>query len=131
MLFHSFTSQAERRKFGGSDFIELQYCRLKKCTSIEEIVSVYTIEHWEDDSLYIFGDDWNTFYDLYKEIIKNGTYNNLETGYLDGLGINYFSSEQTEAIIRLLQQEKPTDYQVLLDWLKKGREYNGFYVLGV
>ena len=129
MLFHSFSTQSERREFGGGDFIELQYCRLKKCTSIKEIVSV--VENWEDDSLYICGDDWNDFSDEYGEIIKGGTYNNLETGYLDPYGINYFSPQQTEAIIKQIEEAKPTDYQALLNWLKEGREYNGFYVLGV
>ena len=30
MLFHTFNTQEERRKFGGSDFIEMQYCRLEQ-----------------------------------------------------------------------------------------------------
>ena len=28
MLFHTFSSQEERRKYGGSAFIEIQYCKL-------------------------------------------------------------------------------------------------------
>lgn len=129
MLFHSFSSQQERREFGGGDFIEIQYCTLKKCTSIKEIVSV--VENWEDDSLYIYGDDWNIFCDAYGEIICGGTYNNLETGYLDGCGINYFSPRQTELIKEKINEEKPREYEVLLSWLEKGKEYNGFYVLGL
>ena len=28
MLFHTFKSQEERRKFGGSAFIEIQFCNM-------------------------------------------------------------------------------------------------------
>lgn len=59
MLFYSFTSQEERKKFGGSYFIELQYCKLAQGTEIEKIVSVSSIEYWKNDSLYIYGDDDN------------------------------------------------------------------------
>ena len=133
MLFHSFRSQAERRKFGGSDFIQLTFCKLKRGTAIEEIVSNDAVIPlaWNDSSLYIYGDDWNDFYDAYGEIITDGTYSNFKTGYLDWCGINYFSPEQAACIINKIQKEKPSDYQSLLAWLENGTQYNGFYVLGV
>lgn len=28
MLFHTFRAQEERRRFGGTDFMEMQYCKL-------------------------------------------------------------------------------------------------------
>lgn len=60
MLFHIFHSQKERRDFGGSDFIEMQYCKLEQDSEIEKIVSVdATI--WKNDSLYIFGNDMICF----------------------------------------------------------------------
>lgn len=40
LLFHTFGSQEERRKFGGSCFIEIQYCRLPENTQLEKIISV-------------------------------------------------------------------------------------------
>ena len=61
MLFHSFSSQTERREYGGSDFIELQCCKLKRGTSIKKIISVDHIEHWKTDSLYLSGDDMDNF----------------------------------------------------------------------
>lgn len=131
LLFHSFHSQLERSAFGGSDFVEIQYCKLKRCTAIEEIVSSYLVEHWEDDSLYIYGDDLNRFCDVYGEIITGGTYANLESGYLDWCGINYFTPEQTTAIIKRLKEEKPPEHQTLVSWLEMGKPYNGFYVLGL
>ena len=74
MLFHSFNNQDERRAFGGSDFLELQFCEHKSGTSIKRIVN--KIENWRNDSLYISGDDMDTFYKCYKDVFKNGTYNN-------------------------------------------------------
>lgn len=131
MLFHSFASQEERRAFGGGDFVELQYCKLTHGTAIREIVSFSMIKHWEDDSLYLCGDDLNVFYEVYGEILTGGTYANLEHGYLDCCGINYFSSEQAETIRQKLQAEQPIDYELLLNWLEQEKQYNGFYVLGV
>ena len=118
MLFISFSSQDERRKFGGSDFMELQYCRLKKDSKIGEIVSVEAVEHWKNDSLYIFGDDMNEFFALYSEIFNVGIYSNGECGIVDLLGINYYSLERTIFIIEKIKEEKPKDYQVLLYWLE-------------
>ena len=37
MLFHIFNSQKERREFGGSDFIEMQYCKLEQGSEIEKV----------------------------------------------------------------------------------------------
>ena len=133
MLFHSFVSQTERREFGGSDFLEFVFCKLDRDTSIEKLVSIDTVAslHWSNSSLYLCGDDWNEFCDAYGEIISNGTYANLEKGYLDLYGINYFSPEQVQLIMKRLQTEKPKDYQILLNWLEQGSRYNGFYVLGL
>lgn len=131
MLFHSFASQEERRAFGGGDFIEFQYCKLKHGTAINEILSNDMLEHWEDNSLYLCGDDLNFFDDIYGDIITGGTYNNLASGSLDWYGINYFSPEQAETIRQQLQMEQPVDYEPLLNWMEQEKQYNGFYVLGV
>lgn len=130
MLFHTFSSQEERREFGGSCFIELQYCRLAQGAEIEEIVSVGSIEHWKNDSLYIDGDDDNKFVSNYGKIFTGGIYNNRETGMVDVLGINYYSRELTHLIIARVMEMKPLDDQILLKWLEKATEYIGFYVLG-
>lgn len=130
MLFHSFKSQEERRKFGGSNFIEIQYCRLEQGSKIEKIVSVDMIEHWKNNSLYICGDDMGAFYSYYGEIITGGIYNNGKSGPVDPFGINFFSSEQAARIISRIKDEKPLDYQILLDWLKGIDQFIGFYILG-
>lgn len=90
MLFHTFKSREERRKYGGSYFIEIQYCSLAKGTEIEKIVSVDAIENWKNDSLYIYGDDDNEFEVYYREIFTGGIYNNLKRGCVDMCGINYY-----------------------------------------
>lgn len=127
MLFHIFNSQRERRECGGSCFIELQFCSLPKGTPIETLVN--SDVHWQDDSLYV--DDENKFYKEYSSVFDCGVYNNLSSGTVDVYGLNYYSPEKTDIIIDKLGREKPCDYQMLLDWLKKSKEYNGFYILGI
>lgn len=131
MLFHIFASQDERRKFGGSDFLELQPCRLARDAQLKEIVSVDAIEHWKDDSLYIHGDDVNEFYIQYGNIFQDGYYANGNRGIADWCGINYYPLEETQRIAALLKRERPTDFQVLLDWLSDAEKYNGIYLLGM
>ena len=131
MLFHSFHSQAERREFGGSDFIEIQYCRFPEGTSLREIVSIDAIKHWKDDSLYISGDDMDLFYQSYGDIITGGVYNNGDRGPMDLFGINFYSREQTNEIIERLAEEKPLEHQILCRWLQADEQSLGFYVLGV
>ncbi len=131
MLFHSFKNQDERRVFGGSDFLELQFCRVEIGTSIESIVSCRNITNWCNDSLYVSGDDWEVFYENYKNIFKNGVYSNLQSGRIDWCGINYYSPRQVEAIIIDLEEQKPKDYKAVLDWLNNTKDFNGIYILGL
>ena len=130
-MFHTFKSKQDRRAFGGSVFIEIQYCKLKQNTRIKKIVSVRAINYWQDDSLYIYVDDIDKFYSNYKDIFNNGVYNNLGKGEIDLFGINYYSSQQLIEIIDKIEKQKPLDYAVLLEWLKQGMNYNGFYILGI
>ena len=129
MLFHSFNTQDERRAFGGSDFLELQFCQHKSGTSIKRIVNKF--ENWRNDSLYISGDDMDTFYSCYKDVFKNGTYNNLKSGDIDFFGINYYSSEKVDEMIKTIEEKKPKDYIIVLEWLNKAKEFIGVYILGV
>ena len=130
MLFHIFSSQEERREFGGSYFIELQYCRLAQGTEIEKIVSVDAIEHWKNDSLYVYGHDSDTFVSHYGKIFTGGIYSNRKSGIVDVYGINYYSKEQMQLILEQIRRMKPLDYWTLLTWLEKSKENIGFYVLG-
>lgn len=56
MLFHTFNSQEKRIEYGGSAFIEMQFCVLPAGTTITNIVAIDRIQHWRNDSLYIYID---------------------------------------------------------------------------
>ena len=131
MLFYSFNNQDERRAFGGSDFLELQFCKLKKGTNIKSIVATRNIVDWCNDSLYVSGDDTDVFYKQYKDVFKNGVYNNLKSGDIDFFGINYYSPELVEEMIKTIEANKPEDYTIILAWLNKAKDFNGVYILGV
>ena len=131
MLFHTFSSQEERRKFNGSDFLEIQFCKMPQKTEVEIIIAVDSINHWLDDSLYVSGDDHNTFFQEYGGIFDCGIYNNLETGPIDICGINYYGPDLIDAIIKKLLTIRPTDHERLVDWLNTAKKYNGFYILGL
>ena len=130
-LFHQFRSQAERRASGGSDFIEISYCKLPQGTPLREIVSVDAVEKWNNDSLYISGDDMDLFYRHYGGLITGGVYCNGNRGPMDFYGINFYSGDQARELAGRLKKEKPPSYQVLCDWLQAGAQSLGFYVLGV
>ena len=124
-MFHEFRDQEERRRFGGSCFIELQYCRMEKGTPVERIVSIDSIRNWEDDSLYIHGDDQMAFYDQYAAVLG-------WTTFMETYGISYFSCEQTADVMEAVTRLKPIRYEVLTDWLEYAKErYNGFCILGI
>ena len=129
MVFHMFASQEERRSFGGSAFIEIQFCKIPHGAKVKKIVAVNSINHWQNDSLYI--DDEDTFYQEYGNIFNCGIYNNLKSGTVDIFGINYYAPCLIDSMIAKLQKGKPSDYKTLVEWLKKAKEYNGFYILGI
>lgn len=129
MLFHLFNSQEERRAYGGSAFVEMQFCRLPRDTKLRDIVAVDNITHWMNDSLYIA--DENEFYAKYCHIFDDGTYNNLESGIMDLYGINYYAPSQIDDLIDRARESKPIDHPILIDWLERAKQYNGFYILGI
>lgn len=131
MLFHKFVSQEERRALGGSDFIELQYCRLPHSSKLRNIISVDAISHWKLDSLYVSGDDMDVFFSNYYTIFDHGIYNNGKSGVIDVFGLNYYPPESTALIVERVKENHPLDYEPLLQWLNDAKHYNGFYVLGV
>ena len=120
MLFHKFDSQEERRDYGGSAFLEMQFCTL---------VAVDSIVNWLNDSLYI--SDENLFYEEYSRIFDCGVYNNGRTGPVDVYGINYYGPEQIDLLLARIRETQPEDWQVLTEWLEEARAYNGFYILGI
>lgn len=128
-MFHIFNSQEERREYGGSAFIEIQFCRLPNDTSLSEIVAVNSIKNWMNNSLYV--DDENEFYSEYSHIFDCGTYNNMKNGIVDIYGINYYAPSQIEMLQSRMLEDKPAEYEVMVQWLECAKQYNGFYILGI
>ena len=131
MLFHTFNSQQERRVYGGSAFIEIQFCKCPIGTAVKELVAVDSINNWQNDSLYVYIDDDNTFYREYSSIFDCGIYNNLKSGTVDLYGINYYPPSLTDILIEKIHKDTPIDHQVMIEWLNKAKKYNGFYILGL
>lgn len=129
MLFHAFKSQDDRRKFGGSAFIEMQFCRLSVNSTIKKLVAVENIDHWCKDSLYIDDECW--FYREYAFAFDCGVYGNLKSGTMDLFGINYYAPATVDSIIKKIDENKPSEYETLRAWLIRAKEYNGFYILGM
>lgn len=129
MLFHTFNSQEKRRNYGGSAFMQIQFCKLPAGTTLKELVAVDSMNFWQNDSLYV--DDENAFYREYSHIFDCGTYNNLKSGTVDIYGINYYAPFLTDSIIERLRKDKPADCEVLIEWLIMSKKYNGFYILGL
>ncbi len=130
-MFLKFSNHDERRSYGGSCFVEIQYCRLPEVCSDQELVSVDSISHWDYSSLYIFDEDLDEFLKEYQDILPATLYNNLEEGSTpDCYGINYYSRSKEETLISRLQAAKPKEYEILLDWLA-AEPHNGFYMLGI
>lgn len=113
----------------GTAYIELQYCKLEKSSKLKKIVN--KIKYWSNDSLFIKSDEIDNFINMYCDIIGYGIYNNLKNGLVDPFGINYYKPENIEEIQFRLKENKPKEYEILYDWLEKGKKYNGFYILGL
>ena len=130
-MFLKFKSNEERRNYGGTAFIEFQFCRLKKNSKIRKIVSVNSIQNWKDDSLYLFVDDIDYFLEEYNDIFDSGIYNNLQSGNIDICGINYYSKDYIHKLLDTIKNKKPIDYETIILWLEEAMNYNGFYILGI
>ena len=128
-MFLTFSSQEERREYGGSSFIEIQFCKMPLNADIKKIVAVESIKNWQNDSLYI--NDIEDFYLAYGNIFDCGVYNNLKSGALDICGINYYKPILIEMFVDKILADKPKDYEILIEWLNKAKKYSGFYILGI
>ena len=125
-MFMKFNSQKERSQYGGSCFIELQFCRFPAGTDIKTIMSDYTF--WLDDSLYVHGDD--PFYSAYGQIFGKGIHPNMTESYPDPWGITYYRPDQIDEIIERAEKKKPLGYKILTEWLEEAKNYNGIIIHG-
>ena len=81
--------------------------------------------------MYVYGNDDNQFSDYYDSIFYNGIYSNRKNGRVDLCGINYYSVKETDCILKSLQKEQLPEQEVLISWLKKAKEHNGFCIFGL
>ena len=130
-MFLKFKTNEERRKHGGTAFVEFQFCKLKENTRIRKIVSVNSIQNWKDDSLYLFVDDIDNFLEEYNDIFDSGVYNNMKSGNIDICGINYYSKDSIHKLLEIIKNKNPIDYETIILWLEEAMNYNGFYILGI
>lgn len=114
-MFLKFESQDERREYGGSCFVEFQFCMMPEGTQQDRIF--HSIDHWRDDSLYVHGD--SPLFSIYKEILGTGIHPNMTEGYFDYYGVTYYAPDKIEPIIGRLLSAKPEGYDVLNKWLEK------------
>ena len=128
-MFLKFQTQDQRRKYGGSCFIELQFCKLPSGTKIDRIFNGY--DYWQNESLYVYDNEQGAFYQKYKDIIGSGIHQNMSEGYFDTWGVTYFDPDKIEDIESRLKEHKPEEYEILLSWFEEAKQYNGFYILGV
>ncbi len=130
-MFLKFNSNEERRAYGGTGFIEIQYCKLRLGTSDKKLVSINAIKNWEPSSLYVYDDTIDNFWNEYNNIFNDGLHNNMNESVIDLYGINYYSEEKAKRIIENLKSFKPIGFEILLEWLNENPYHNGFYILGI
>ena len=98
---------------------EIQFCKLSTKRKVTERVALRSIQHWQNDSLYV--DDEDLFYNEYRCIFDT----------MDIFGMKYYGAELIKPIIEKLIKVKPKDYEILVEWLNKAEAYTGFYILGL
>ena len=126
-MFLKFKSQDERKQYGGSCFIEISFCKLPKGAKEDTILS--DIHYWREDSLYVSGGA--SFNEVYKDIFGIGLVDEGKEDLFDFYGVTYYKPEKIDDIIKRAIEVKPEGYEILTDWLKKAKSYNGFYILGM
>ncbi len=128
-MFLSFSDQQERRKYGGSCFLELQYCHLPPDTPIQKRIARNAIEFWRPDSVYVHGDA--PFFAEYGEVLGPGISGSGNWSGFDSWGLNYYPPEVIPAMLQRLLARKPREYTFFLSWLEGCKACNGFYILGI
>lgn len=110
--------------------LELAYCKSSNKSDIKEIVSISNIPFSQPDSLYVAFPFIKDFIEQYDDIFTGGTYHNLKSGPVDVCGLNYYNPDLTNQIINKIKEQKPQEFEVVLNWLEETKQYNGFYILG-
>lgn len=111
--------------------MEIQFCKISDKASVKKKIGVNNIKHRASDSLYIYHLDVDKFLEEYGEIFVNGEYANHKTGFIDPYGVTYFVKEHIKGCIYRILITKPTDYEIMIEWLNEALKYDGIYILGL
>lgn len=122
-MFMKFDNQETRRKEYGSAFLELSYCKLDNKVSTKKKLKIKNLPNWQNDSLYVYVDDLESFYSTYNKVFG--------IIFDDLFCVKYYSTKEVSKIIERLNSEKPTEFQILVNWLDFAMNNNGFYILGI
>ena len=122
-MFMKFENQEIRREKFGSAFLELAYCKLDNKATIKKKLKTKNLPNWQNDSLYVYVNDLDGFYSDYNKFFG--------INYDELFCVKYYSIEEVSKIIERLNSEKPTEFQILVNWLNSAMTYNGFYILGI
>ena len=76
------------------------------------------------DDLFVHIDDHPLFWKSYSEILfSKGNHEEQIPGFVFS-----YHWEETRSLIEEIRGKQPTDFELLLPWLKKALDHNGFYV---
>lgn len=111
----------------GSAYYEFQYCKTEG--PIRKILKSYSC--WLEDSLVVSIEDDDRFVESYGRYLE-APRALFGKHAVDWYGINYYTREQTAAILSRLRDDRPEDGETLILWLEKAAaEFNGFFFLGI
>ena len=114
----------------GGCYFEFQFCKINKPIENNKVVCD-EVEHWKDDSLLLYDEDFDVFYKKYGCIFDCALFPNGEKGFFY-CGINYYDINTTKEIIKEFGKNIEKEYEPLIEWLRIAVEkYNGFYILGL
>ena len=126
-----FKNFKEKNAYNSTAFMEIQFCKLSDSSSIKKKTAERYIKHFASDSLYIHHNDIDKFIEEYGEIFISGKYAKQKTGFIDPYGVTYFPKGQIKDYIHSILISKPTDYEIMIEWLNEALKYDGIYILGL
>ena len=114
----------------GGCYFEFQFCKIDNPVKDNKVICD-GVEHWEEDSLLIYDEDFDVFYKKYGCIFECALFPNGEKGFFY-CGVNYYDIDIAKEIVKKLEKNIEKEYENLIEWLKIAVEkYNGFYILGL
>ena len=122
-----FVPCSQKRK-GTSAYYEFQFC--KKALPSKKLMEEDAL-HFREDSLLVYMDDDARLFKHYTRYLSH-PHSPDGSGRFYYAGINYYTKEETETILKKIEKERPPYAEPLIEWLREAAEkYNGFFFLGI